>query len=62
MDSQRGDSARYVEAVRDVVNTSIDRIASADRERDAVWDRLRLPQALGVSTLRVCQFLLLFRV
>ena len=61
VDSQRGDSARYAEAVREVINTSIDRIASADGEREAVLDRLRLPQALGVSALRVFQFLLLSR-
>jgi hypothetical protein len=44
---QRVDAGKYVQRVRDLINQSIDRIASADRERESVLERLRLPEALG---------------
>lgn len=45
---QRVDAGKYTQRVRDLINASIDRIASADRERGSVLERLRLPDALGV--------------
>ena len=44
----RIDSAKYVEEVRALINSSMDTIARADEARAAVLDRTGLPQALGV--------------
>jgi hypothetical protein len=51
---QQIDSRKYTEAVRDLINQGVDRIASSDNEQRDVLQRWRLPEALGVSDCHKC--------